>query len=90
MFSPREHSHANLDEDLRSYIGSAMAGYQSFTDDILDYWDEMFVEWYGIVRSIASRQVTLLEGRSANILLWAYRYGGYINQEMVINERNSR
>lgn len=86
MFSPREKSHAKLDEDLRSYIGGVLAEYQRFTDDLLDHWDEMFAKWYGIVASIASRQLTLLEGRSANILWWAYRYGGYRNKEMVVDE----
>ena len=39
MFSPRNNSRANVDEDLRSYIGGVLADYQRLTDDILDYWD---------------------------------------------------
>jgi hypothetical protein len=73
-------------EDLRSYIGMVMAGYQRFVDELLDYWDEMFRSWYGIMRSVNSRTTTIFEGRSANILWWAYQYGGYRNDNMVVSE----
>jgi len=73
-------------EDLRSYIGMVMAGYQSFVDRLLDYWDEMFKCWYGIIRSVNSRTRTIFEDRSANILWWAYQYGGYRNDNMVVSE----
>jgi len=86
QFSPRNKTHAIRDEDLRSYIGAVMAGYQRFVDSLLDHWGKMFRRWYGIVASINSRQLTILEGRSANILWWAYRYGGYKNDSMVVNE----
>lgn len=86
QFSPRNKTNAILDEDLRSYIGAVMAGYQRFVDALLDHWDKMFRCWYGIVASINSRTLTILEGRSANILWWAYRHGGYKNDSMVVNE----
>ena len=86
QFSPRENAHAIDDEDLRSYIGMLMAGYQRFVDGLLDYWDEMFRSWYGIIRSVNSRTPTIFEGRSANILWWAYKYGGYRNDNMVVSE----
>ena len=63
-----------------------MAGYQSLVDRLLDYWDEVFSCWYGIVASSNSRNSTILEGRSANILWWAYRYGGYKNDDMDVSE----
>jgi hypothetical protein len=83
QFSPLKNTHAIGDEDLRSYIGMVMAGYQRFVDGLLDYWDEVFRCWYGI--SIF-RNLTILEGRSANILWWASRYGGYTNDNMVVTE----
>lgn len=83
QFSPRKKTPEI--EDLRSYIGMVLAGYQSFVDRLLDYWDEMFRSWYGIMRSVNSRTTTISEGRSANILWWAYRYGGYRNDNMVVS-----
>jgi len=71
------------DEDLRSYIGMVMAGYQCFVDKLLDYWDEMFLVWYNI--SVFRYSTTFLD-RSANILWWAYKYGGYSNDNMVVLE----
>jgi len=86
QFSPREKSPAIGDEVLHSYIGMVMAGYQSFVDRLLDYWDEMFRCCHGIIRSVNSRTLTVFEGRSANILWWAYQYGGYRNDNMVVCE----
>lgn len=84
QFSPRKKTPKV--EDLRSYIGMVMAGYQSFVDRLLDYWDEMFRSRYGITRSVNSRTLSTLMGRSANILWWAYQYGGYRNDNMVVGE----
>ncbi|MCK4784608.1 MAG: hypothetical protein KAV87_12720 [Desulfobacteraceae bacterium] len=85
QISHRENTHAISDEvlrsDLRSYIGMVMAGYQRFVDGLLDYWDEMFRSWYSIS---VFRHSTPLLGRSANILWWAYRYGEYRNDNMVV------
>jgi hypothetical protein len=60
-----------------------MAGYQRFVDGLLDYWDEMFLNWYGM-RIL--RHSTTLMGRRANILWWAHEYGGYTNDNMVVSE----
>lgn len=70
-------------EDLRSYIGMVMAGYQHFVDRLLDYWDEMFIGWYGCR---GGRITSISEGRRANILWWAYKHGGYTNDNMVVSE----
>jgi len=86
QFSPRNKTHAVRDEDLRSYLGFVMAGYQRFVDGLLDHWDVTFQRWFGIVASINSRQLTILEGRSANILWWAYRYGEYKHDSLVVGE----
>jgi hypothetical protein len=86
QFSPRNKTHAMRGEDLRSYIGVVMAGYQRFTDTLLDHLDTTVLRWYGVVTSINSRQLTILEGRSANILWWAYRYGGYKHDSLVVEE----
>ncbi len=81
QFSPRTKTQEI--EDLRPYIGMVMAGYQCFVDRLLDYWDEMFISWYSIS---VFRHSTHLLGRRANILWWAYQYGGYRNDNMVISE----
>ncbi len=74
-------------KDLRSYIGMVMAGYQSFVDRLLDYWDEMFKCWYGIRMSVNPRtQIIFSMGQTASILWWAYQYGGYRNDDMVVSE----
>jgi hypothetical protein len=83
QFSPLRNTQAISDGDLRSYIGMVMAGYQSFVDRLLDYWDEMFRSWYGMS---SSRNSTILAGRRGNILWWAYRYGGYRNDNLLIGE----
>jgi hypothetical protein len=70
-------------KDLRSYIGMVMGGYQRFVDGLLDYWDEMFIVWYGFR---GGRITSILEGRRANILWWAYQYGEYRNDNMVVSE----
>jgi hypothetical protein len=83
QFSPLKNAHAIVDEDLRSYIGMVMAGYQRFVDGLLDYWDEMFLSWYHM--SIFRHSTTFM-GRRANILWWAHKYGGYTNDNMVVSE----
>jgi hypothetical protein len=83
QFSPIGGSQVAREEDLRSYIGMVMAGYQTFVDGLLDYWDEMFARWYGMS---VFRDSTTLVGRRGNILWWAYRYGGYRNDSLLINE----
>jgi len=83
QFSPREKTPTPDDEDLRSYIGMVMAGYQGFVDRLLDYWDEEFRDSHGIS---VFRNRTTFEGRSGNILWWAHRYGGYANDSLLISE----
>jgi hypothetical protein len=69
---------------IHTYLGLLLANYQRFIDDLLDFWDKKFYEWYGIVSSRSSRPLTILEGRSANMALWAHKYGKYIDDEMTI------
>ena len=83
QFSPRREPPAIGNEDLRSYVGTVMAGYQGFVDRLLDYWDEVFRGSHAIS---VSRNRTIFEGRSGNILLWAYRYGEYRNDNLLIGE----
>jgi len=70
---------------VRANLGGTLANYQNFIDDLLDLWDRKVLEWYGIVSSSNSRPLSILEGRSANMLLWAVDYGGYTNAEMTIS-----
>jgi len=84
QFSPLNQTPAMNNEDLRAYIGGVMAGYQRFIDALLNHWDTTFQRWYGFGRSPNSRASTILEGRRANILWWAYQYGGYRHDNLVI------
>ena len=86
QFSPRNKTHDIPEKDLRSYLGQVMAGYQRFVDSLLDHWDVTFYRWFGIVASVNSRQHTILDGRSANIVLWAFRYGQYMHDALVVEE----
>lgn len=70
---------------IRANLGVLLANYQSFIDDLLDLWDRKFFEWYGIVSSRNSRPSSILEGRSANMLLWAINYGKYTNDKLLIS-----
>lgn len=70
---------------IRTNLGVLLANYQSFVNDLLDLWDRKFLEWYGIVSTRNSRPFSILEGRSANMLLWAFDYGGYTDKEMIIS-----
>jgi hypothetical protein len=83
QFSPQEDTRAARNEDLRSYIGTAMAGYQSFIDRLLEYWDKQFMSSHGVC---VPRDRPILMGRVGNILWWAHRYGGYRNDNLLISE----
>ncbi|MFH1079412.1 MAG: hypothetical protein V1766_03980 [Pseudomonadota bacterium] len=72
---------------IRTNLGLVLANYQSFIDDLLDLWDRKFLEWYGIVSSRNSRPSSILEGRSANMLLWAVDFGGYTDEDLIISRR---
>lgn len=69
---------------IHSNLGVLLAEYQRFIDDLLDLWDKKFMEWYGIVSSRNSRNLSTLVGRSANMLFWASIYGRYTDEEMTI------
>ncbi len=83
QFSPREKTQPTGNEDLRSYIGTMMAGYQAFVDRLLDHWDEVFRDVHGI--SVFRHRITF-EGQAGNILWWACRHGGYTNDSLVVIE----
>lgn len=84
QFSTRNTPPSTPKEDVRVYLGSVLAGYQQFIDALLDHWDAVFNQWYGIGASIHSRHSTILEGRAGNILWWAYHYGGYRHDRLVV------
>jgi len=70
---------------IHKNLGVVLANYQRFIDDLLDLWDRELMEWHRIVSSRNSRPSSILEGRSANMLLWAVDYGRYIDEEMIIS-----
>jgi hypothetical protein len=86
QFSPRDKTEAIANENLRSYIGTVMAGYQGVVDRLLDYWDERLRGSHDIS---VPRWRPILCGRAGNILWWAYRYGGYRNANLFIDETES-
>jgi hypothetical protein len=69
---------------IRASLGVVLRNYQCFVDDLLDFWDRRSLRWYGIVLSRNSRAHSILQGRTANMLFWATRYGGYHDAEMII------
>ncbi len=71
-------NHSGEPEEIRSYIGKVMAGYQSFVDKLLDYWDEMR-------ECKPPRSPSILAGQMANILWWASQYGRYENKNMIVH-----
>jgi hypothetical protein len=70
---------------IHENLGVVLANYQRFIDDLLDLWDREIMKWHGIVPSRNLRPSSVLEGRSANMLLWAVEYGRYIDEEMIIS-----
>jgi len=70
--------------DIRSCVGKLLKNIQMMIDDLLDYFDEKFFEWYGFVQSSISRNRTIFEG--AYMLYWAYKYGGYNHPELHVQE----
>jgi hypothetical protein len=83
QFSPQGKNQATGTENLREYVGTVMAGYQTFVDRLLEYWDGTFRTSRGV--TVHRNRITFV-GRSGNILLWAHKYGGYKDANLCISD----
>jgi len=73
-------------EDIRQSFGSILCEYQKLIDNILDHFDVKFMDWYGFK---PSRPSTIsAEGYAGIMLWWAYKYGNYRNNGIVVVEDN--
>lgn len=70
--------------DIREYIGALLNCYQTLIDSLLDHLDTKFLDWYRIVQGQSGRHMTILVGRAALPLWWAYHYGGYRHEHLQI------
>jgi hypothetical protein len=72
-------------EDIRQYFGFILCEYQTLIDDLLDHFDTKFMDWY---RFKPHRDISILVREAGIILWWAYKYGGYRqdNLEVVLDD----
>ncbi len=60
---------------IKLCIGKLLNNIQVMIDDLLDYFDGKFLDWFGFVQSPNSRNRTI--SSNGFILYWANKYGGY-------------
>lgn len=73
-------------EDIRQSFGSILCEYQDLIDNILDHFDTKFMDWY---RFRPPRASTIsAEGYAGIMLWWAYKYGNYRRNGIVVIEDN--
>jgi hypothetical protein len=82
-------SHSKIDGNrafdygpIRATLGELLKNIQALADRLLDYFDNQFFSWYGLVQSSQSRNKTIFEG--GYILYWAYKYGGYTHPRLEV------
>ena len=73
---------------IKSFIGKLLKNIQILIDDLLDYFDKKFFDWYGFVQSSVSRNKTIFDG--GYMLYWAHKYGGYNHTALRIQEDQIR
>ncbi len=73
-------------EDFRQYFGFILCEYQNLIDNILDHFDTKFMDWYRFKPSRAS--TISAEGYAGIMLWWAYKYGNYRKNGIVVVEDN--
>ncbi len=69
---------------IRSCVIELLKNIQIMIDDLLDYFDKRFFDWYGFVQSSTSRNRTIID--AGYMLYWAHKYGGYSHPELHISE----
>jgi len=82
-------SHSKIDGNkafnygpIRATVGELLKNIQTLIDHLLDYFDNQFYSWYGLVQSSRSRNKTIFEG--GYILCWAHKYGAYNHPELEV------
>ena len=73
-------------EDIRQYFGFILCEYQTLIDNLLDHFDTKFRDWHGIVQGKSGRNLTIMQGCVALPLWWAYKYGDYRHEDLLIRE----
>lgn len=69
---------------IRQSFGSILCEYQNLIDNLLDHFDDKFMNWYGFKPSRASKVVA--EGYLGIMLWWAYKYGNYRKKGITVIE----
>lgn len=70
-------------EDIRTYFGFVLCGYQKLIDRLLDHFDSKFNCWYGFA---PHRDMTIFSDIVDMPLRWAYEYGAYRHKDLHIIE----
>ena len=84
-FSTKRHS-AKEYEDIRQSFGSILCEFQNLIDNILDHFDNKFMDWYRFKPPRASKIIA--EGYAGIMLWWAYKYGNYRPKDLVVLEND--
>ncbi len=71
---------------IRQHFGDILCEYQKLIDNILDHFDNKFMDWYRFKPSRASKIIA--EGYAGIMLWWAYKYGDYRKNGIVVIEDN--
>jgi len=71
-------------EDIRQSFGSILCEYQNLIDNILDHFDNKFMDWYRFKPPRASKIIA--EGYAGIMLWWAYKYGNYRHKDLQVSE----
>lgn len=72
-------------EDIRQYFGLVLCEFQKLIDNLLDHFDNKFMEWY---KFKPQRNFNIYQGYSGIMLYWAYKYGGYTHKHLKIIENS--
>ena len=71
-------------EDIRQSFGSILCEFQNLIDNLLDHFDNKFMDWYRFKLPRASKIIA--EGYAGIMLWWAYKYGNYKHKDLQVNE----
>ncbi len=72
--------------NIREHFGFLLCEYQTFIDNLLDYFDTKFGDWYRIIQGKSGRNLTIMQGCVAFPLWWAYKYGNYRHEDLQVSE----
>ena len=71
---------------IRQHFGDILCEYQTLIDNILDHFDNKFIDWYRFKPSRGSK--TIAWGYAGIMLWWAYKYGNYRKNGIAVVEDN--